>query len=177
MSDRERGDGAAAILTQPIVLAVGERRAAIIRLTVPRPEMATAMPSAIAELKAVLRAQAITGTGKLFAHHLRMDSAVFDLEVGFAIDHAVAETGRVRPGSLPAATVARATYRGGYEGLSAAWGQLRQWIDANGHVRAADLWEVYMIGPEAGPPAEWRTELNQPLRIDPAREGEAAAGP
>lgn len=77
----------------------------------------------------------------------------------------MAETGRVRCGSLPAATLARATYRGGYEGLSAAWGELRQWTEANGHTRGVDLWEVYASGPETSSnAAEWRTELNQPLQ-------------
>ncbi len=101
----------------------------------------------------------------MFAHHLTMDVAGFDFEVGFPIDGRPAETERVRAGSLPAATLARATYRGGDEDLSAAWTVLRRWVEANGHTRAADLWEVYASGPEmSSDVAEWRTELNQPLK-------------
>ncbi len=54
---------------------------------------------------------------------------------------------------------------GGYEGLSAAWSAFRRWIADHGYERAADLWEVYVAGPDASDdPAAWRTELNQPVR-------------
>ena len=59
----------------------------------------------------------------------------------------------------------RTTYRGGYEGLGPAWGELDAWIRTNGHQPAEDLWEVYAVGPESGPDStQWRTELNRPLR-------------
>lgn len=39
-----------------------------------------------------------------------------------------------------------------------------QWIEANGHARADDLWECYAVDPESSlDSANWRTELNQPL--------------
>ena len=152
------------MLEAPSIICVPEQSAAIIRMTVPQSDIRTAMPPAIKELRMTLAAQGITQVGPMFTHHLVMNDTVFDFEVGFPIDRPLVETGRVRCGSLPAATVAHATYRGGYEGLSAAWGELRQWIGANGHTCAADLWEVYVSGPEAGSDiAAWRTELNQRL--------------
>ena len=37
--------------------------------------------------------------------------------------------------------------------------------DIAGLTPADGLWERYLAGPETGPdPAQWRTELNQPLR-------------
>jgi len=76
----------------------------------------------------------------------------------------VTPTGRVQPGELPAARVARATYRGGYEGLGAAWAELDRWVSEEGHDPAQALWECYVAGPETGPdPAGWITELNRPL--------------
>jgi len=72
--------------------------------------------------------------------------------------------GRVPAGALPAVTVARTTYHGGYEGLPGAWGELHAWMRANGHEPGADLWESYVSGPEAdADPSTWRTELTQPL--------------
>jgi effector-binding domain-containing protein len=76
----------------------------------------------------------------------------------------VVQGGRVQPGVLPAATVARTTYHGGFEGLPGAWGELHAWMRANGHEPGADLWESYVTGPETDPdPATWRTELTQPI--------------
>ena len=60
--------------------------------------------------------------------------------------------------------VVRTVYHGAFEGLGAAWGEFGNWIAANGHTPAEDLWECYVAGPEASPdPAHWRTELNRPL--------------
>lgn len=94
-----------------------------------------------------------------------MDNGVFDVEVGFPVNQQIEAAGRVRPGALPASRVVRATYRGGYGGLSRAWSELRRWIDERGHARTADLWETYVCGPDTSAnPADWQTELNQPLR-------------
>jgi len=65
--------------------------------------------------------------------------------------------------------VARTVFHGGYEDLGAAWGEFGKWISANGFTPAADLWEVYLAGPESGSdPATWRTELNRPLENGPS---------
>jgi effector-binding domain-containing protein len=70
----------------------------------------------------------------------------------------------VKPGQLPATTVARTVYHGDYEGLGAAWGEFGAWIKANGYTPAPNLWECYVAGPESNPdPATWRTELIRPL--------------
>ena len=137
---------------------------AVIHLTVPRAEIRDVMGPGIGEVRAAVAAQGITPAGPWFTHHLRMAPDVFDFEVGVPVAVAVASAGRMRPGRLPAATVAQAVYRGPYEGLGAAWGELEAWIAAEGHTPAPDLWEAYAVGPEADPdPANWRTELNRPL--------------
>jgi effector-binding domain-containing protein len=93
-----------------------------------------------------------------------MDPNVFDFEISVPVATPVAAAGRVRPGQLPAAKVARTVYRGPYEGLGSAWGEFIAWIKANGHETRADLWECYVTGPESSPdPSTWRTDLNQPL--------------
>jgi effector-binding domain-containing protein len=84
----------------------------------------------------------------------------------------VQATGRVKPGELPAAKVARAIYSGPYEGLPSAWGEFDTWIKANGYEPADDLWELYSVGPQSTPdPANWRTELTRPLRAVTLRGG------
>jgi effector-binding domain-containing protein len=76
----------------------------------------------------------------------------------------VVAVGRVLAGELSAIKVARTVYHGLYEGLGAAWGEFNAWIAANGHDPRPDLYECCMAGPESNPnPANWRTELNQPL--------------
>jgi effector-binding domain-containing protein len=140
------------------------RIAAVIHFTIPQMELPAVMGPAIGELMAALAAQGLAPAGPLFNRYLTMDSGLFDFEVGVPVSTPVAPVGRVQPGHLPAARVARTTYSGPYEGLHAAWREFGALARVQGHKPAAGLWECYVVGPESSPnPADWRTELNQPL--------------
>jgi effector-binding domain-containing protein len=153
------------MLDAPKIVRTTDQLTAVIHLNVPRAEIQKVMGPGIAELRAVLAAQGIAPSGPWLTHHLRMDPGIFDFEICLPVSAPVAASGRVKPARLPATTVARTVYHGGYEGLAAAWGEFEAWLEANGHKPAPDLWEVYAAGPETGPdPAKWRTELNRPLR-------------
>lgn len=152
------------MLAKPQIVETGPQLTAIIRHTIPRDEIRKVMGPSIAEVVATVTAQGIPPAGPVFSHHLRMDPAMFDFEVGLPVTAPVVPIGRVKAGHLPATTVARAVYHGPYEGLAAAWAELDAWIAAEGHTPAPDLWESYVAGPESSPdPATWRTELNRPL--------------
>jgi len=139
--------------------------AAVIRLTVPRTEMIKVFPAAVGEVMTVVAAQGLKPLGAVFAHHLKLSAEVFDFEVGVTLDAPVAAAGRVRPGELPAARVARCLYSGQYQGLASAWDEFHTWMTANALEPAGDLWEVYLVGPASTQdPAQWRTELNRPLK-------------
>lgn len=151
------------IETPKIVLTTAQLTA-FIRLTIPREEIKNVMDAAIKEILATLTAQGVTPIGPLVTHHLRADPTYFDFEVGFPVAMPVVAAGRMVPGKLPATTVARTLYHGPYEGLSDAWAEFKEWITAQGHTPATDLWESYLVGPHTEPnPAAWRTELNRPL--------------
>jgi effector-binding domain-containing protein len=152
------------MLDTPQITQTSAQQTAIIRLTVPRTEMQKVMGPGIKELMATVAAQGVGPAGPWFTHHLRRPTDTFDLEISVPVTAPVTPAGRVTGGQWPAMKVARAVYRGPYEGLAGAWGEFDAWVKANGHKPAADLWEVYVAGPESGSdPAEWRTELNRPL--------------
>ena len=137
---------------------------AVIHLTVPREEMRNVMGPGIGELMATIAAQGVAPAGPWFNHHLKMDPDIFDFEISVPVTAPVVAAGRVKPGRLPAAKVARTVFHGAYEGLRAAWGEFDAWVAAHGHAPASDLWECYVAGPESNPDAAtWRTELNRPL--------------
>jgi effector-binding domain-containing protein len=152
------------VIDAPQVTESADQLTAFIPLVVPRSEIQAVMGPAVGEVYAALAAQGVAPAGPWFTHHRRPPTDTFDFDVGVPVASPVAAAGRVRPGRLPAARVARTVYRGPYEGLSAAWGEFCAWIEANGHTPRADLWECYLVGPESGSdPAAWRTELNRPL--------------
>ena len=152
------------MLAAPEIITTDVQEAAVIRLTIPRSEMMKVFGPAVGELIAALAAQGVEAVGAVFAHHLKMSPDTFDFELGVKVSAPVKATGRVKPGQLPAAKVARTVYSGPYEGLPSAWDEFVKWIRTNGHEQAENLWEVYLVGPQSSPdPANWRTELNRPL--------------
>jgi effector-binding domain-containing protein len=153
------------MIDEPTIARTSEQLTAMVRITIPRAEIQKAMGPGINEVKAAIAAQGIATAGPWLTHHLRMDPKVFDFEICVPVKSPVSATGRVKPGRLPAARVARTVYHGPYEGLGAAWGEFGDWIKAKGLNPAEDLWEVYTVDPESNPdPSSWRTELNRPLR-------------
>ena len=152
------------MLATPQIIQTNVQQAAVIRLTIPRPEMMKVFGPAVGELMAALAAQGVAPVGAVFAHHLKMSPNTFDFELGVRVSGPVKASGRVRPGQLPAVKVARTVHSGPYEGLPSAWAEFVKWMRANGHEQAENLWEVYLVGPQSSPdPANWRTELNRPL--------------
>ena len=152
------------MLDTPQIVQTDEQPTAVIHVTVSRAEIGNVMGPAIAEFMAALAAQGVAPAGPCFSYHLRMPSDTFELEVGFPVGKPVAPSGRVRMNTLPSARVVRTVYRGGYEGLGAAWGEFCGWIEAEGLSVQDRLWECYLSGPESGTdPDQWRTELSRPL--------------
>jgi effector-binding domain-containing protein len=153
------------MLDKPQIVRTEPQPAAVIHFTIPRAEIEQVMGPGMAQLLQAVKDQGIDPIGPIYSHHFRMDPEVFDFEIGIPVAKPVAEAGRVKPGTFPAAArVARTTYRGPHEGLAAAWGEFEAWIDSQGLEKAPDLWERYVANPDVNPdPATWETELNRPL--------------
>jgi effector-binding domain-containing protein len=152
------------MITPPKIIEIPSQIIAVIPITVARDKIQTVMGPGLQELAAALKAQGIAPAGPWFTHHLRRPAETFDFEICFAVATDVTAAGRMKPSLRPAMTAAQTNYRGPFEGLGSAWGEFMDWIIANGHTRAPDLWERYLVGPESGSDsAIWQTELTQPL--------------
>jgi len=148
----------------PQIVYADEQPTAVIHIVVSRNDIEQVMSPAIAEVLSVLAAQGIAPAGPCFTYHLRRPAEIFDFDVGFPVPTPLAPAGRVKPGKLPAARVARTVYHGGYGGLGPAWGEFIAWVEKEGLKPRGSLWERYVAGPESGSdPEKWRTELNLPL--------------
>ncbi|HEY6223265.1 MAG TPA: GyrI-like domain-containing protein [Gemmatimonadales bacterium] len=153
------------MIDTPEVTQSVAQNAAVLHVTVPRSEIRTVMGPGYREVMDAIRSQGMTPAGPWFTHHLRTDPDVFDFEIGIPVARPIAPAGRVQPGQLPPARVARTVHRGSYEGLGRSWGEFMAWIEKAGHTPGPDFWEAYTVGPEVDPdPSAWRTELNRPLR-------------
>src|SRR5882757_7917642 len=105
------------MLATPEIIQTDVQEAAVIRLTIPRSEMMKVFGPAVGELMATLAAQGVEPVGAVFSHHLKMAPDTFDFELGVKVASPVKAAGRVKPGELPAARVARTIYHGPYDGL------------------------------------------------------------
>ena len=152
------------MIDAPHIIQTKTQLAAVIHLTIPKDQIRHVMQPGLAELMATVAEQNLKPTGPWFDHHLRIADDSWDFEICVPVSAPVKAAGRVRPGEWPAMKVARTIYHGPYEGLAGAWGEFLDWITANGHTPAQDLYQSYVAGPESNPdPANWRTELTKPL--------------
>jgi len=152
------------MLDTPHIIQTEARHTACIYLKIPRAEIRTVMGPGIAELNEEVAAQGIAITGSWFTHHLQLNPAFFDFEICLPVASEVRAAGRMKPGVWPAMQMAHTVYRGGYEGLGAAWKEFDAWIWGQGLAPSQDLWECYVKGPESGSdPAGWQTELSRQL--------------
>ena len=153
------------MIDEPTIVKSEAQTAAVIRLTIARSEIQAEMGPAIREVLSIVTAQGLAPAGPVFSHHFRMDPKVFDFEVGVPVAKGIKAVGRVKPGKLPAAEVARTVYHGPYDGLGAAWQEFGKWIAAQKLATTNDFWERYLAGPESGADAKkWKTELNRPVK-------------
>ncbi len=154
------------MIDTPHLTTTAGQHTAIIHLQIPMAEMMKVFGPTTQELIAAITAQGISPAGPVFAHHLDLTGIPerFDFELSVPVATPVTAAGRMRPGIWPVQRVARTLYCGGYEGLPEAWGEFMDWIAAEGHKPAEDLYEAYVTGPHSDPdPGTWTTELTRPL--------------
>jgi effector-binding domain-containing protein len=149
------------MIETPKIVTLKSQTTAKIYQVIPRSQIQKEMGKTLGELAAAIKAQGIAVTGSWFTHHLQPPGENFNFEVCFPVAAVVKASGRVQPDEWPAMTVVRTIYRGGYEGLGAAWGEFMEWIKKNDHNVTEEIWERYLLGPESGGDATaWQTELN-----------------
>ena len=152
------------MIDTPEVIQTTAKLTAFIPLKVPVTDIKNVMGPTIGELYSTIAAQDIAPAGPWFTHHLHRPTDIFDFKVSVPVATPIEARGRVKPGELPAMKVARTIHHGRYEGLAEAWGEFHKWVEAQGLKPSTDLWESYIVGPETSAnPADWRTELNQPV--------------
>ncbi len=137
-----------------------EQPAAVVRGHVDVEELPAFLGGAFGEVGAALGAQRLVPAGPPFGRYRIVDGG-FDVEAGFPASSAVAATGRVEPTVLPGGPVATTMHVGSYDGVSAAYAAVQEWVGSSGYVVAGDPWECYLDEPDV---AEPRTLVCFPCR-------------
>lgn len=151
------------MIETPILMNAARHEAAVIRLEIAMADMRTFVHPGITEALRVVTDQRIGPSGPWFIHVYELANGRIDFDIGVPVRTPVRPAGRVKPGCLPAAKIARTVYHGPYEGLIAAWGEFEAWMKQHGHQPAKEMWDVYLVGPESGDSSKWQTQLNRVL--------------
>jgi effector-binding domain-containing protein len=152
------------LIDAPCITNLESTYIASIRFAIPKAQIAEVMGPAIGELYSTAAGQGISPAGPWFTHHFRITPDTFDFEVCLPVSTTIAPQGRVLPGEVLSCKVVRTLYHGMYEHLGDAWEEFMEWISRAGITTGEELWERYLIGPDASVnPEDWTTELNKPI--------------
>ena len=123
----------------------------------------TAMDSAFAALWRHVTETGAQPAGPPFVLYLEPPQGEFSVEVCVPVTANAVKGEGIEVRELPAAEVATLVHHGPYDGLSASWQQLREWVRASGRTAGGPAREVYVSDPRGCAPQDLRTELVIPL--------------
>jgi effector-binding domain-containing protein len=143
-----------------------------IRGTVQVARLAEAQGERLGELWRSTNRLDLTPAGPPFVRYHTFDETETDLEVGIPVVEPAGGEGTVEFGALPGGTAITTWHMGSHDRLGEAYSRLEDWLRAHGREANGAAWEVYWwIDPAVEPdpstwpaPAEWRTQIVQPIR-------------
>ncbi len=125
------------------------------RLIAPSQELGDLFGRILGAVFQTLGAAGVAPAGAPYGRYYDYGPETMDVEIGVpvaAIPPGLAAVGDMPPGEigvglLPGVPAAVTTHVGRYEGLSAAYAGLEQWMKANGHSATGAPWEAYIDDP------------------------------
>jgi effector-binding domain-containing protein len=103
--------------------------------------------------------------GPPFVAYYNMDMQSLDIEVGFPVAKTLQAKGDVKPGDIPAGSVATTVYTGPYgDGMKAAYEALSKHVEEKKQVPTGVVYEIYLNSPMDTPPEKLQTQIVFPLK-------------
>jgi len=130
-----------------------------VRTTTRQQDLPKLMEKSLREIKEHLAIFEEEPTGPPFAAYYDLNMESFDVEIGFPVSRAFAESGNMKTSFLPGGVVVSCTYAGLYPGISKAYQVLSNWAKENEHETREIVYEIYFNDPVVTPPQELTTQI------------------
>jgi effector-binding domain-containing protein len=142
-----------------------------VRQTVPVAELTQAQGASLYELWRLLSDQGVAPAGPPFVRYHTFGDVETDVEIGVPVGDAAAGAGRISRGELSGGRAVTTVHLGAHDRLSDAYDRIEEWLAKHGQP-AGPAWEVYewidlTREPDVSSwpaPADWRTQLVQPVK-------------
>lgn len=145
--------------------------AAAVRLQAPTSELAGLFDEHLPNIAHRLGDMGVQPAGPPYARYHEYGPERVDVEIGIPVASPVpnvpaladAVPGEMGAAELPGGDVAITVHRGSYDGLSATYDGLHDWIHGQGRDEGPAPWESYVDDPSEVDTADLRTEVCWPL--------------
>jgi len=128
-------------------------------------EIADALASMFVPVFQFATAQAIPFAGYPTARYVSFGPGLVTIEAGMPIAGPTEGTAEIMVGSLAGGNVVSTIHKGSYDTLTLGHEEIQRWMMKNNEEAGGAPWEVYVTDPgEVPDPAEWLTEIIQPLK-------------
>jgi effector-binding domain-containing protein len=111
-----------------------------------------------------LKERGVEPCGPPFARFYSVEESRVDVDAGFPVEMEVPRRWRIRCSHLPGGPALTLWHTGPYDRMASAYDAIDGWLKNHGRVPNGAPWEVFYTDPEEVPnPAEWRTQIIQPM--------------
>ena len=140
------------------IVTVERRLTAVVKATVPFPEIPNAQRAARTAVGAALPSLEAGPLGRPVTRFRTPANGALDMEIGTIVGKSFAGRGDVVPSDLPPGRAAHFQLKGPFDGMPGAWQTLFAWCQAEKLELAGVNWEIYMPW-EGVDPAKLETDL------------------
>ncbi|HAU32181.1 MAG: Transcription activator effector binding protein [Desulfotomaculum sp. 46_296] len=130
-----------------------------VRTTTRLQDLPKVMEKSLREIKEHLAKFEEEPTGPPFAAYYDMNMESFEVEIGFPVSRAFAETDNMKTSVIPGGKIASCTHTGPYLGIPKAYQFLSNWVKENGYETKEVVYEIYFNDPAVTPPQELTIQI------------------